>query len=160
MLAALRDFFDRHIGSPEAQRDPAHAIQLATAALLMEVARTDGGVSPTERESVERAVRGKFGLDAGEAAALVSLAEQEVTQANDYYQFTSLINRAFSPEQKVRVVETMWAAAYADGELSAHENHVMRKVADLLYVPHAEYIAAKMRAKAAAEGPCAAAPDA
>ena len=152
MLSALRDFFERNIGSPEAQRDPVHAIQLATAALLVEVARTDGGVTPAERESVERAVRGKFGLAPDEAATLVDLAEQEVRQANDYYQFTSLINRSFTPEQKMRVVETMWAAAYADGELSAHENHVMRKVADLLYIPHADYIAAKMRARDAAGG--------
>jgi uncharacterized tellurite resistance protein B-like protein len=150
VLAALRDFFERHIGSAEAQRDPGHALQLATAALLIEVARTDGGVTPEERDAVLRAVRRHFDVSADEAAALVDLAEEEVRQASDYYQFTSLVNRTFSPEQKIRVVETMWAAAYADGELSAHENHVMRKVADLLYIAHAEYIAAKMRAKDAA----------
>jgi uncharacterized tellurite resistance protein B-like protein len=150
MLDAIRDFFERHIGTPEAQRDPAHAIRLATAALLVEVARIDGEVTDVERAAVLRAVRGKFGVSADEAQTLVDLAEQEVGQANDYYQFTSLINRTFTPEQKERVIEKMWAAAYADGELSAHENHVMRKLADLLYVPHAVYIGAKMRAKAAA----------
>ena len=150
MLDAIRDFFERNIGAPDEQLDPAHAIQLATAALLIEVARIDGEISDVERAAVLRAVSGKFGVSAGEAQTLVDLAEQEVRQANDYYQFTSLINRTFSPEQKARVIERMWDAAYADGELSAHENHVMRKLGDLLYVPHAVYIDAKMRAKAAA----------
>jgi uncharacterized tellurite resistance protein B-like protein len=153
MLAALRDFFERHVGSPDTQRDPGHALQIATAALLVEVARTDGGVTPDERASVLRAVHRHFNLTADEAAALVDLAEQEVQQAADLYQFTSLVNRTFSPEQKERVVETMWTAAYADGDLSAHEQHVMRKVADLLYVPQGSYIAAKMRARDAAGGP-------
>jgi uncharacterized tellurite resistance protein B-like protein len=149
MLDAIRDFFERHIGTPD-ERDPDHAIRVATAALLVEVARIDGEVSETERAAVLRAVRGKFGVSEDEARTLLDLAEAEVKQANDYYQFTSLINRTFTPEQKARVIEQMWAAAYADGELSAHENHVMRKLGDLLYVPHAVYIDAKMRAKAAA----------
>jgi uncharacterized tellurite resistance protein B-like protein len=97
-----------------------------------------------------RAVREKFGLGAGEAATLIDLAEAEAREATDYYQFTSLINRHFSQEQRQRVVELMWRVAYADAELSAHEQHVVRKVADLLYVPHAAYIAAKLRARDAA----------
>jgi uncharacterized tellurite resistance protein B-like protein len=150
LLTALREFFERHVAGDAAQRDCAHALQIATAALLVEVARTDGGVTPVERESVLRAVRRHFDLSDDEATTLVDLAEEEVRQATDSYQFTSLVNRSFAPEQKERIVETMWAAAYADGELSAHEQHVMRKVADLLYVPQAAYIAAKMRAREAA----------
>ncbi|HLB15689.1 MAG TPA: TerB family tellurite resistance protein [Burkholderiales bacterium] len=65
-------------------------------------------------------------------------------------QFTSLINKRFSPEQKARVVEHMWRVAYADAELSAYEQHTIRKLADLLYVPHGAYIAAKLRARDAA----------
>jgi len=44
----------------------------------------------------------------------------------------------------------MWQVAYADSELSAYEQHVIRKIADLLYVPHRAYIAAKLRARDAA----------
>jgi uncharacterized tellurite resistance protein B-like protein len=151
MLDAIRDFFERHIGTPEAQRDPAHAIRLATAALLVEVARIDGEVTDVERAAVLRAVRGKFGVSADEAQTLVDLAEQEVGQANDYYQFTSLINQRFPQDQKERVIELMWQVAYADKTLSAHELHVMRKVAGLLHVTDAAYIDAKLRAKAAAD---------
>jgi uncharacterized tellurite resistance protein B-like protein len=150
MLAAIQQFFDRNLAPGARPGDERHTIELATAALLVEVARAGDEITPDERNAVERAVRGKFGLNSEEAAELFELADAESRQANDYFQFTSLINKQFTPEQKERVIELMWAAAYADGELSAHEQHVMRKIAGLLYVPDSTYIAAKMRAKAAA----------
>ena len=147
MLKAIRDFFEQHIGDAPAPAQEAHRLQLATAALLVEVVRSDGGIDPAEREAMLAAIGAKFALPAGEAAALVELAEQEARLANDYFQFTSLINRSFTQAQKLRVVELMWRVAYADAALSAHEQHVLRKVAELLHVPHGDYIAAKMRAR-------------
>jgi uncharacterized tellurite resistance protein B-like protein len=149
MLNAIRDFFDRHIGAAPTPEDSRHSIQLATAALLVEVARIDSQPTEEERELVLRAVRQKFDLPADEANALIELAEAEMKQASDYYQFTSLVNRHFTQEQKLAIVELMWRVAYADAELSAHENHLMRKIGDLLHITHGDYIAAKMRAKAA-----------
>jgi uncharacterized tellurite resistance protein B-like protein len=150
MLDAIRDFFDRNIAAPAANADERHTIELATAALLIEIARVDGDIQQVERDAVMRAVREKFSLSPQEAEALLRLADEEVRQAHDYFQFTSLINKRFTPAQKERVIELMWQAAYADAELSAHEQHVMRKIANLLYVPHSVYIAAKMRARDAA----------
>ena len=147
MLDTIREFFERHIGGDAPQEDDRHALQLATAALLVEVARIDGEIQPAERDAVLRAVRGKFALSDDEAETLFRLAEEEARQATGYYQFTSLINRQFTIEQKTRVIELLWEAAYADADLTAHEQHVMRKIADLLYIPHAAYIAAKMRAR-------------
>jgi len=147
MLDAIRDFFEKHIDAPAAQGDERRPIELATAALLVEVVRLGGEIKPVEREVALRAVRGKFGLTAGEAEALVRLAEDQARAATDHYQFTSLINKRFSQAQKQRVVELMWQVAYADSELSAYEQHVIRKIADLLYVPHRAYIAAKLRAR-------------
>ena len=105
-----------------------------------------------------RAVREKFNLSEHEAQAIFNLAEQEVSTANDYYQFTSLINRHFDQQHKQHIVELMWRMAYADAELGAHENHVLRRVAELLHVTHGDYIAAKMRARNAERGDDAAAP--
>jgi uncharacterized tellurite resistance protein B-like protein len=147
MLKAIRDFFEQHIGQAATPADEPHRLQLATAALLVEVVRAGGGIAPEERQALLAAVGGKFGLQAAEAAALVDLAERQTRLANDYYQFTSLINRSFSQAQKLRVIELMWRVAYADADLSAHEQHVLRKVAELLHVPHGDYIAAKMRAR-------------
>ena len=106
---------------------------------------------PNEQRAVLRAVREKFGLSDEEAQTLFRLAEDEVRTANDYYQFTSLINRHFDQQRKQHVIELMWQVAYADSELAAHENHVLRRIAELLHVTHGDYIAAKMRARDAAE---------
>ena len=99
-----------------------------------------------------RAVRGKFDLAPGEAERLIALAEEEARQANDYWQFTSVINQRFSYEQKVRVVALMWEVAHADAALSSYEEHLIRKLADLLYVSHRDYITAKLAARDAAVG--------
>ena len=151
MLNAIRDFFEQHLAAREG---PAHrhTLELATATLLAEVARLDGGMDAAEREAVLAAVRSRFHLSAEEADALIALAEAESRQATDYYQFTSLIRQRYSQEERQEIVELLWRAAYADARLSAHEQHVVRKIADLLYVPHSAYIAAKMRAKEAAAG--------
>ena len=149
MLSAIRRFFEENIAPAPSSPTDEHRLQVATAALLVEVMRLDGQ-GDAERRAILESVRRHFALSDDEAASLVALAEAEARDAVDYYQFTSLINRSFSAEQKVHVVELMWRVAYADAMLSAHEQHVIRKIADLLYVSHGDYIAAKLRAKAAA----------
>ena len=150
MLNAIRRFFDEHIATADGAVSVEHRLRLATAALIAEVMRLDGQAD-SERAAFLAALQRRFSLSDDEASMLVSLAEAEARDAVDYYQFTSLINRAFTASQKAHVVELMWEVAYADGTLSAHEQHVMRKIADLLYLSHGDYIAAKLRAKAAAE---------
>ncbi len=145
MLTKIRDFFDRNIGgTTELGR---HSIEIATAALLVEVTRVDANITDAERAAVLVAVRSKFNLTAAEADTLFDLAEAQMRQATDYYQFTSQINRTFTAEQKERVLELMWRVAYADGSIDAHEQHLLRKVAALLHVPDRAYIAAKLRAR-------------
>jgi uncharacterized tellurite resistance protein B-like protein len=152
MLAAIRDFFDQRLAPSRAGAAKPHTLELATATLLAEVVRLDGEIAPAERDAVLRAIRSHFHLSEEEAATLFRLAEEEARGATDYYQFTSLIRERYSQEQRQEIVELLWRVAYADQVLSAHEHHLIRRVAGLLYVPHSAYIAAKMRAKEAGEG--------
>ena len=149
MIAGIRDFFNRIIAPGAAQPGAAsqHALQVATAALLLEMMRMDSSVTAAETASVTRTLQTRFGLDSAQVDRLMALAAEEARLATDYFQFTSLINRSFSAEQKVQVVEYLWQVAYADGHLDAHEQHFMRKIADLLYVSHADYVGAKQRAR-------------
>lgn len=151
MLRTLQALFDRVSTPPRTESDSEHehTLQLATAVLLVEVMRSDPESSPLEREAVVNALRIKFALADDELARLMELAVQSAEDAYDYHRFTSRINKGFSIPDKVKIIELMWRVAYADGHLSAHENHLMRKVAALLYIPNAEYLGAKMRAKAA-----------
>jgi uncharacterized tellurite resistance protein B-like protein len=151
MLKAIRAFFDANLAQFDKGAGKRHTLELATATLLAEVMRLEG-VDPAERAAVLEGVRKRFDLAPREAEELVRLAEEEAKDAHDYYQFTSLIREQYSQEDRQAIVELMWRVAYADTHLSAHEMHVVRKIADLLYVPHSAYIAAKMRAKEAAQG--------
>lgn len=146
MLNTIRDFFERHITAPR-HDGSGHTIELATAALIAEVARIDGSIGEAEREIALRAIDEKLHLSRDEATTLLDLATEEMRQATDYFQFTSLVNRHFAQEQKVRIIELMWQVAWADGRVDDHELHLIRRIADLLHVPHHDFIAARRRAQ-------------
>lgn len=147
MLSRIKRFFDQHLAAESMAQDPDHVLRLAVGALLLEMTHMDGEVWPRQREAVEEAVGTCFDLAEGEANELLDLAEAERAESTDYFQFTSLINRSYTPEQKERLVETLWRVAYANEVLHMYEEHLVRKVADLLYVSHSAFIAAKHRAR-------------
>ena len=149
MIDGIKDFFTQMFapGADGAGVVSPHALHIATAALLLEMMRMDSSVTAEETATVANALQTRFGLTAQEVGKLMALADEEARQATDYFQFTSLINQNFSAEQKIQVVENLWQVAFADGFLDAHEQHFMRKIADLLYVSQANYIAAKQRAR-------------
>jgi uncharacterized tellurite resistance protein B-like protein len=154
MLRKIRNFFDQRIQSGGAQAgDDRHALQLATAALLIEVMRADSDIHDAERHALTAAIQARFELMPEETAALLRLAEEEAAQATDYYQFTALINEHFTPAQKAQVIENMWRVAAADREIDRFERTLVHKVADLLHVPRATQIAARERALRGADRP-------
>jgi uncharacterized tellurite resistance protein B-like protein len=148
MLTAIRNFFDRHIAEQsddEPQATAERRVQIAAAVLLVEVARSDQNFSDAERRAVLGSVQRKFDLTAAEAQELVALAESESREAHDLFQFTSQIDARFTPERKVRLIEELWRAAYSDSVLHEYEEHLIRRVADLLHLSHSQFIAAKLR---------------
>ncbi|MDP3412749.1 MAG: TerB family tellurite resistance protein [Polaromonas sp.] len=148
MLRNLKDLFDAFSNpAPSSAGEPQHALQLATAVLLVEVMRADADIKAEEKNAVFATLRDKFALADDELARLMELAAETAKTAYDYHRFTSSLNDHFTHAQKIHIIENMWEVAYADAHLGAHENHLISKVAGLLYVTHGEYIAAKMRAK-------------
>lgn len=146
MLAAIRRFFeDRLSATSLSQQSPEQRLQLATAALLLEVARADQAIHKLELTAVEQTITRTFQLSADAMADLIRLAEEQVRQSTSDYAFTSLVNKGFEHANKVRLVELLWEVAYADGELDKYEEHLIRRIAELIYVPHQEFIAAKLR---------------
>ena len=94
------------------------------------------------------AVQGTFGLAREESEELVRLAEEASREAASLYEFTSLVDRELPFDEKKRLVELLWLVAFADAEKDAHEEHIVRRVAGLLHVPHPDFIDAKIRARA------------
>ena len=154
MLKTLKDLFDSLLppsaGSAPAQSE--HALQLATAVMLVEVMRADTSFHPDERRAVLAALRDKFALQDDEAQRLAELAEATAREATDLFAFTSRINDRFEMPEKLKMVEHMWRVAYADGHLSNHERHVLWRIADLLHVPQGAYVHARLRAQEEAGG--------
>lgn len=149
MIDQFKNFFDKFLGSDnEVPGSEEHRLHLATAALLIEMTRVDEHIKSEEQSVLAAGIRSTFGLTEDETDTLIRLAEEEVHDATCYHAFTSLINNGFSREQKIRVVEMLWEIAYADQELDMYEEHLVRKLSELLYVSHSDFIAAKLRVKA------------
>jgi uncharacterized tellurite resistance protein B-like protein len=143
MLNAIKDFFERKLSPGGSEQDEVHRLRLAVAALLLEMTRMDPTLRAEECAWVEEAVRERFELTPEEARKLLDLAEAERKDATDYFQFTSLINRHYGPEERIAVVRELWRIAYSDATLHRDEEHLVRKLADLLHVPHSQLLAAK-----------------
>jgi uncharacterized tellurite resistance protein B-like protein len=84
-------------------------------------------------------------LEPAESEALLLSAERQVDGAHDLHQFTSELNRTLSHEDKLRLLEQLWRVAQADETVHHYEEHLIRRVADLLHVSHREFIVAKLR---------------
>lgn len=95
----------------------------------------DDKVEAKEQEIILSLIQQNFSLTSEQAASLIELAEQQRKQATDYFQFTSLINKEYSQEQKVRLIESLWKIAFIDGVLDMHEEYLVRKIADLCMCP-------------------------
>ena len=148
MLEAIQRFFDDRM-APEpavAATDDAR-LQVATCALLLEVAHADEEFSDAERATIVSLLRQRFEITQAEADRLLSLTKQECDDATDLYQFARLINEHYSHREKLAVLEQLWQVVYSDGQLEVHEDALMHKLAAVLGLRHEELIALKIRVK-------------
>jgi uncharacterized tellurite resistance protein B-like protein len=145
MLNQIKLFFEQHLALSAPENISEDKLQLATVVLFLEMMHMDDKIEENEQEIILSLVQQNFSLTAEQAASLMELAEQQRKQATDYFQFTSLINKEYSLEQKVRLIESLWKIAFVDGVLDMNEEYLVRKIADLLHVPHTAFIMAKNR---------------
>lgn len=150
MLDAIRRFVrERMVGTesvPGGTRSPA-AVQLAACALLLELAHTDDEFSPEEQRHIENTLQRHFGLDEASGAELLRLAETARAESLDHFQFTRLVAAEYNLAQKMVLAEVMWGVILADGRLTDHETHLVRKMASLMQLEPA-YLAEARRVAA------------
>lgn len=142
MIRTLKSLFELPAGESEQER--VHRQHLAAAALLIETARADFTEDGSEQAALENLLSDSLQLDPVEVHELVEQAAVQVDRATSLYEFTRVINDHYSAGQKLQLVANMWAVAYADGNLDKYEEHLIRRVAELIYVPHQDYIRAKL----------------
>ena len=130
--------------------DHAHRIELACAVLMLEISLADSTLDDSEKSSIENALGQRFKLPAEEIETLLDLAHREVDHAVSLHDFTRLLNERMSEREKEQVVEYLWQVAFADGVLDKYEEYYIRKIADLLYVPHVRLMKSRHRASRSA----------
>jgi len=145
MITAIQTFMRQRLHNRDAGEDcPGEVLRMATAVLLMEVARADHDIDQAERDVILRIIERQHALSSAEARRVAAAAEEKIDQATSLYPFTSMLNRECTLEDRVAIVSMLWEVTFADGRVDDHEEHLVRRVANLLHVPHREFIRTKL----------------
>lgn len=141
MLQRLKNLFAVETVSPQ---DQARRLQLAAAALLIELGKADYRHDSRESAAIVAAIRSCYGLDAAAIDELLSDAGDASARSTSLYEFTSIINERCQEQEKYELVRELWRVANADGDIDKYENHLIGKISDLIYLPRSLFVRAKM----------------
>jgi len=147
MLNRITDFLNNVLHIENIQTENTISIEIACAVLLCEVMRADHVFTENEQDKLSAILTKQFNLTEQEVTTTLEQAFQLSENANDFYQFTSKLNQHYTLDDRINIVTLLWQVAYADGELASIEEHIIRKIADLLHLRHSEYIATKIAAE-------------
>lgn len=125
---------------PREQHDP---LRLATAAILLDIAKADGDFSPAEDGNIVKFLSEKFALSADDTRELLEAAEEIRRKTVDHFALTHYVRKNAPLAERIEIVKTMWRLVYSDGKLHEYENYLVRKLADLLGLEHHVMIDAK-----------------
>jgi uncharacterized tellurite resistance protein B-like protein len=149
MIDRIKAFFNSSMSGAahDTAKSTLHKKHLAAAALMIEVLKSDFEFRNEEWAALRKALEEHLELTHEEIEQVIELANAEVEQAVSLHGFTRCINNSYSAQERVDLIEMLWRVAWADDVLSDHEQHLMRKISSLLYIPHKDYIGAKQRAR-------------
>lgn len=144
MIGVLKKLFldneeDQHRSADEIKR-------IASAALLIEVARADFTQDADEEAAMAKLLSKTLVLDQSTIDQLLAEASDAVDKATSLYEFTRLVNDHYNYDEKCELITAMWQVAYADDSLSKYEEHLIRRAAELIYVTHEDFIRGKLAA--------------
>ena len=119
----------------------------ACIALLLETSMADEILDESELMALKNTLQKDFQINEDEIDELIDLAKENVEDSTSLYEFTRDINDNFDSAERIKLIESMWKIAYADGNIDKYEEHIIRKVSNLIYVAHSDFIKAKLSAK-------------
>ena len=124
-----------------------HGSIKACIALLLETSMADNLLDESEIKTLKTTLINDFKLEETEIDELIEISKKNVDDSTSLYDFTRDINDNFESEERIKLIESMWKIAYADGNIDKFEEHIIRKVSNLIYVSHSDFIKAKISAK-------------
>ena len=122
------------------------SIQKSICSLMIEVAYSDNQLDESELKAMANSL-GKLDIEEEEIQEIVDATLAKSKESISFYEHTRILNDQLDYDQKKEVLNSVWAIAFADGEMDKHEEHLIRRIADLLYLNHKDFINAKLNQK-------------
>ena len=146
MLKSIQNIFKRKENESVVDSKKSEQ-ELTYASLLIEVINSDNKFDDRERDKLLEILSSKLDIQKEELDNFTELAQKKTEDSTSLYEFTREINDQYEYEEKVSLITDLWGIAYSDGKLDKYEDYVIRKIADLIYVSHTDFIKSKLKAK-------------
>ena len=148
MIRKIKDLITK-ISNKEVIEESSNLLQLdrACAALLIEIAFADKNFDEREKESLKESLLKSYAIDVETINEIIMDAEKTVEESTSLYEYTRIVNDEFEYPQKLNLLENLWKVAYADETLDKYEEHLLRKISDLIHISHSDYINVKLKVR-------------
>ncbi|MEE9442199.1 MAG: TerB family tellurite resistance protein [candidate division Zixibacteria bacterium] len=147
MRRFLQNLMGQGRGESGSEQSSEHDLQVATAALLLEIAKIDDEFSGDERVEIIKVLKEHFEISEDEVGKILETSQKEINNQLDLYYFTKQINDQFDIDDKIKIIEMVWRVIYTDQHLNGHEDFLVHRFARLLHLDHDKLIDAKLRIK-------------
>ena len=150
MIESIKNFFEKKLAknsTDETANSLLNRVDLTCAALLIEVMNSDHELDEREQQEFIAVLQQSYNIADSDLEELTQLAKDEAHEATSLYEFTRLINDSYDYEQKLVLIENMWRIAFSDEHLDKYEDHLIRKVTELIYVSHSDFIRTKLKVR-------------
>ena len=145
MMNKIKDLITRFSTKEEiTEESSSNLLDNACAALLVEIAFADKDFDETEKTSLKQTLIETYAIDESDIEEIIKDAEETVSESTSLYGYTRVVNDEFEYEDKLSLLKNLWKVAYADGNLDKYEEHLIRKISDLIHISHTDYINIKL----------------
>ena len=145
MINKIKDLISNFSKKEELNEEPdLSLLNNACAALLVEIAFADKDFEEREKQSLKESLIQTYGIEESQIQEIIDDAQQTVNESTSLYGYTRIVNDEFEYNDKLDLLRNLWKVAYADGNLDKYEEHLLRKISDLIHISHSDYINIKL----------------
>ncbi|MDF1780660.1 MAG: TerB family tellurite resistance protein [Alcanivoracaceae bacterium] len=143
MISWIKSLFSDDEKVPDISEE--QQARIASVALMYEVMRVDGDKKTAEQDALQKKLALRWQLEGAEAQSLIQRARKQAEEAVDYFQLVHVLREKYNADERRQLITDMWTIAQADGRIDPEEEHIIRKIADLMYVSHSDFIRGKLQ---------------
>ena len=147
MLKKIKSLFFKTSEEETTEVQVAQTIDKTCASLIIEVALADKVFDESEINLLKNMLLDTYSLKLDDANELIANAEKTVNESTSLYGYTREVNDNFDYQSKLDLLDQLWRMAFADGNIDKYEEHVVRKISDLIHISHNDFIQSKLRNK-------------